>query len=149
MILDSLDLFANYVSLNKYFKEVQQFLSTHSLETLPLGITEICGENVYVNVVDSEPRTRTEAKVESHRRMIDIQIPISSAEEHGHILLNACTDEVNYDEENDLIFYPYTSEQLNYLTVLPGQFVIYFPQDGHAPAISDITLRKAIFKVKI
>jgi beta-galactosidase beta subunit len=35
------------------------------------------------------------------------------------------------------------------VTVKPGQIVIFFPQDGHAPCIIDEPeIKKAIFKVK-
>ena len=37
-----------------------------------------------------------------------------------------------------------------YFTVKPGQMVVFFPQDGHAPCISDKpAIKKAIFKVKV
>jgi len=36
-----------------------------------------------------------------------------------------------------------------YVTLLPGEFAIFFPQDGHAPCISEGTLHKAVFKLAV
>ena len=51
-----------------------------------------------------------------------------------------------YDADNDISFYEGLAT--NYFDVKVGQFTIYFPSDGHAPAITPVTTRKAIFKVK-
>ena len=52
-----------------------------------------------------------------------------------------------YDTQNDISFYPGEAE--NYLRVKPGMFIIFFPEDGHAPAITPVTLKKAIFKLTV
>ena len=36
-----------------------------------------------------------------------------------------------------------------YTKVYPGQFVIYFPSDGHAPGIGQGTIRKAVIKIPV
>ena len=78
--------------------------------------------------------------------MIDIQIPISSTEVMGYTPRNVLP--VNdYDSEKDLTFYDGLADQ--YITVHPGMFAIFFPQDGHAPCISENPeIRKVIFKVE-
>jgi biofilm protein TabA len=35
-----------------------------------------------------------------------------------------------------------------YVTVKPGMFAIFFPQDGHAPGITPDGVKKVIVKVK-
>ena len=53
-----------------------------------------------------------------------------------------------YNAEKDITKYGDTKAQ-TYVTVKPGQFAIFFPQDGHAPCITDdAEIKKAIFKVK-
>ena len=50
--------------------------------------------------------------------------------------------------EKDITKYGDTKAQ-TYVTVEPGQFAIFFPQDGHAPCIIDAPeIKKAIFKIK-
>jgi YhcH/YjgK/YiaL family protein len=54
--------------------------------------------------------------------------------------------EAEYNAEKDITFYPGAAE--SYIDVKPGMFAIFFPQDGHAPAITDTPLKKVIVKVK-
>ena len=37
----------------------------------------------------------------------------------------------------------------DYFNVKNDQFVVFFPQDGHAPAITPVTLKKIVVKVAI
>lgn len=145
MIIDTLDKLSNYAALNALFPDVQKFLKENDIQSLPDGRLDILGDDLYVNIQQAAPRTREEAKLESHRKMIDIQIPISDAEEMGYSPLCKLS-ESPYEADKDISFYPEAPE--SYFSVKPGEFVIFFPQDGHAPAISQKGLKKAIFKVK-
>ncbi len=145
MILDTLPNLQQYAALNPRFQAVLRFLEQHDLSSLPTGRHDIDGDDLYVNIQDATPRTRQEARLESHQQMIDIQIPLSDSEEMGYSPLSALS-EAPYDADKDIAFYDETPE--SYFTVRPGEFVIFFPQDGHAPAISPNGLRKAIFKVR-
>ena len=54
--------------------------------------------------------------------------------------------EAEYNEEKDITKYAGAAD--TYVTCKPGEFAIFFPQDGHAPCISDeAEIKKAIFKV--
>ena len=153
MIIDDLQAFDRYVGLNPLFAVVADFLGKTDLSKLPTGITQIQGDDLFINVQDAPVKTRRQARFETHRRMIDIQIPISGAEEHGwtpadqlpKAAYNADTDMTLHDPEA-----PLTPEDIasTYYTLRPGQFAIYFPTDGHAPAVTAEPLRKAIVKVK-
>jgi YhcH/YjgK/YiaL family protein len=78
--------------------------------------------------------------------MIDIQIPLSGEVTFGFTPL--CNlPELEYNEEKDIIKYDGPAD--TYVTSKPGEMAIFFPQDGHAPCISnEPSIRKAIFKVK-
>lgn len=146
MILDTLDQLQQYAALNPLFPEVLRFMAEHSLDQLAPGRYDILGDDLFVNIQDTDaPRSREDAKLESHIKMIDIQIPLSDSEEMGYSPLSALAD-APYNAEKDITFYPEAPQ--TYFTVLPGQFVIFFPHDGHAPAIAPKSIRKAIFKVK-
>ena len=84
MVLDLIDNLKSYEALNPHFAKVVEFLQNNRLESLPLGRNEICGDLVYANVMDAQPKTKEEAFIEVHRRYIDIQIPISSHELMGY-----------------------------------------------------------------
>lgn len=145
MILSTLDQLQQYAALNPLFPEVLRFLAANPLDTLSPGRHDILGDDLYVNIQETAVRTRQEAKLESHRRMIDIQIPITGGEEMGYTSL-CDLPEVPYNADSDISFYTETPQ--TYFSVKPGQFVVFFPDDGHAPAICPASIRKAIFKVK-
>lgn len=146
MILDTIEHLNLYTSLHPFFCDVITFLQEHPLESLSTGHYPIKGEDLFVNIVDAPIKGRDDARLETHRRMIDIQIPISGSEEHGYTPIEQLP-EAPYIDADDISFYPGLST--NYYDVHPGQMVIYFPTDGHAPAITGTGLRKAIFKVKV
>ena len=78
--------------------------------------------------------------------MIDIQIPFNVPESMGYTP-RTDLDEQPYNAEKDITFYDGLAQQ--YITVHPGMFVIFFPQDAHAPCVSEASeIRKVIFKVK-
>jgi len=52
-----------------------------------------------------------------------------------------------YNEEKDVTKYP-GLQGGSYVTCKPGEFAIFFPQDGHQPCIGQGTIHKAIFKIK-
>ncbi len=153
MIIDDISSFDRYVGLNPLFAAVAEYLERTDLSSLPVGITHIQGDDLYINVQDAPIKSRREARFETHRRMIDIQIPISGDEEHGwapaHLLPKA-----EYDDRTDMTLHdpaaPQTPEDVatTYYMLRKGQFAIYFPTDGHAPAVTPTGLRKAIIKVK-
>ena len=102
---------------------------------------------------EAPAKSRKEARFESHRRMIDIQVPLSDSEEYGWTP-TAALPNGTYDEGCDMTMHdpaaPKTSEDVTqtYFMLHPGQFAIFFPEDGHAPAITPTGLHKAIIKVK-
>lgn len=145
MILDRIENLSRYAALNSRFLLVEEFLKCNHLDTLKPGRHEIVGDEVFVNIVDLQAKSREEACLETHNEMIDVQVVIAGEEEHGYTSRSQLP-EVGYDVQNDISFYPGTAKQ--YFTLSPNDFVIYFPEDGHAPAISKGDVRKAIFKVK-
>ncbi len=145
MIIDSIQNIGLYAHLNPRFSQVADFLATHKLEDMPNGHYELDGQNLFVNIVESQPKKREDAKLETHDEMIDIQILISGSEHHG-FCPRAVLPPAAYDQSNDISFYDAAYDSL--FAVLPGYAVIYFPEDAHAPAICEQPIRKAIFKVK-
>lgn len=146
MILDSLENLKKYVSLNPLFADVLDYINANDLAKHEPGKEFIKGEDLFVNFCMAKGKSKDEAKLETHDRMIDIQIPISCAETMGY---TPRTDlpEGPYNADNDITFYEGAAQQ--YITVAPGSFAIFFPQDGHAPCISDESeIQKIIFKVK-
>jgi len=147
MIIDTIDNLGKYVALNPLFADVVEFLKGHDLLTLETGKYPIKDKDLFLNLQVAKQRTKETALLETHVEMIDIQIPVTAAETFGYIPL-CDLPAFDYNAEKDITKYGETKAQ-TYVTVNPGQFAIFFPQDGHAPCITDAPeIKKAIFKVK-
>ena len=147
MIIDTIENLGKYVTLNPLFADVVEFLKNNDLQTIEEGKHFIKDKDLFVNIQVAKGKTQEAAVLETHIEMIDIQIPITCEETFGYTPLCDLPD-FEYNAEKDITKYGDTKAQ-TYVTVKPGQFVIFFPQDGHAPCIiSQPEIKKAIFKVK-
>ena len=147
MIIDTLENLGFYAGINPLFKDVVEFLKTNDLKTLEEGKHLIKGDDLFLNLTTAKGKKTNEAVLETHRVMIDIQIPLSTTETYGYSPLCELPD-IEYSEAKDYTLYP-DVEPESFVTCKPGEFVIFFPQDGHAPCISEEeSIKKAIFKVK-
>ena len=146
MIIDTLDNLEKYAAINPLFPKVVEFLKANDLSKMADGKYEIEGKDLFVNITTTKSKTPDEAVIETHDKMIDIQIPINMEETYGYSPVKGLP-EVEFDVENDIAKVPGCTSQF-YLKVKPGQFVMFFPQDGHAPCIGEGEIHKAIFKVK-
>ena len=147
MIIDTLKHLKDYASLNPLFPKVVEFIKQHDLNTLEAGKHEIVGKDLFVNIQTAKGKTPDEAVLETHNKMIDIQIPLSAAETYGYTPREALP-EAAYNEEKDITKYPGVKAQ-TLVTCKPGQFAIFWPQDGHQPCIGNGAIHKAIFKVLV
>ncbi|MCR4603980.1 MAG: YhcH/YjgK/YiaL family protein [Prevotella sp.] len=147
MIIDTLDNLASYEALNPYFKDVVDFLKKNDLNKLEAGKYQIKGGDLFVNITMAKGRTPDAAVLETHRKMIDIQIPLDGPETFGYTPLCRLPEE-EYNAEKDITKYGDIMAE-SFVDCQPGMFAIFFPQDGHAPCISMAPeIKKAIFKVK-
>lgn len=145
MVIDTIENLEKYETLNPLFKSVVEFIKNNDLNTLEEGKHFIKDKDLFVNIQTAKGKTKEEAKAETHKRMIDIQIPLTADETFGYTPLADLSAE-EYNEEKDIT--KYAVESQTYFTLKPGQFAIFFPQDGHTPCISNAPqFKKAIFKV--
>jgi YhcH/YjgK/YiaL family protein len=147
MIIDTVDNLEKYAAVNPLFPKVVEFLKNNNLETMEPGQYELAGKDLFVNITMAKGKTPDQAVIETHNKMIDIQIPITAAETFGYTQREMLPEAV-YNEEKDITKIPDLAAD-SYVTCQPGMMAIFFPQDGHAPCISGVEeLKKAIFKVK-
>lgn len=147
MIIDKLENLKKYVSVNPLFAKVVEFLQQNDLDKLEAGKHEIVGKDLFVNIQMAKGKTPDEAVIETHDKMIDIQIPLSAAETFGYTQRDQLP-QAEYNAEKDITKIPNLAAD-SYVTCQPGMMAIFFPQDGHAPCIAGVPeIKKAIFKVK-
>ena len=148
MIIDKLENLKLYASLNPLFPKVLEFLQQHDLSRLEEGKHEIVGKDLFVNIQVAKGKTPEAAVIETHDKMIDIQIPITAPETYGYTQRDQLPKET-YNAEKDSTKIPDLAAD-SYVTCMPGMFAIFFPQDGHAPCIAGVPeIKKAIFKVSV
>jgi YhcH/YjgK/YiaL family protein len=146
MILDRLERVDRYTNLCPNFSRAFKFLKETSLEKLDLGKHEIEGKRVYAVVFQGPATPREEAKLEAHRKYIDVQVVLSGTDEMGWKNKGICTQRQSaYDAESDVEFFSDPPDA--WIPVGPGAFAIFFPEDAHAPAIGSGELHKVILKV--
>ena len=138
-----------YVSLNPHFGKAFKFLARTDLATLAVGRYEIDGDNCWAMVQEAKLTPLKGAKVEAHRKYIDIQAPISGSETMGLMTMDAKGFAAPFDVEKDYVLFDAETKPV---TLQPGEFAIFFPPDGaHAPCHSENgprTIRKLVIKVK-
>ena len=148
MIIDTLDNLAKYEAVNPLFKDVVEFIKKNSLAQMEAGKYEIKGKDLFVNITTAKGKAPDEAVLETHVKMIDIQIPLDGPETYGYTPLCRLPD-TPYNAEKDITKYPDLMSE-SFIDCQPGMFAIFFPQDGHAPCITMAPeVKKAIFKVKV
>jgi len=147
MIIDDLKNLKNYESVNPLFAKVIEFLKNNDLKAMEPGKYEIEGKDLFLNLTVAKGKTPDQAVIETHDKMIDIQIPISDAETFGYTPRENLPAAA-YNAEKDITKIPDLAAE-SYITCQPGMMAIFFPQDGHAPCITGAPeIKKAIFKVK-
>jgi YhcH/YjgK/YiaL family protein len=147
MILARLEQADRYLSLHADFSAAFAFIRGQPLSDLPEGRIEIAGA-IYAMVSRSPARHRSEARLEAHRKYIDLQYVIAGIEEMGWSARSDCQQpHGQYNAEKDVEFFADTPN--SYVTVRPGEFVIFFPDDAHAPLIGTGEVRKVVVKVRL
>ncbi len=146
MVLDTIENLEKYVGMNPLFADVVKFIKENNLLALEEGKHYIKDKDLFVNITTAKGKTKEEAVMETHKNMLDIQIPLDAEETYGYIPLEEMPD-AEYNAEKDVTKYPGLMGT-SYVTCRPGMMAIFFPQDGHAPCIATQPVKKAIFKVK-
>ena len=147
MILDTLDRLESYGYISPLMGKVVEFFRTTDLAELTPGRIILQGDDLFVNVNRQDAQTRDEVPIEAHKDYIDIQVPISSDEEMGFISAAYLPKpSVPYSAEKDVAFYPGLCD--TYLNVKKGMFTVFFPGEGHAPAITKDGILKIVVKIR-
>ena len=148
MIIDKIENLKNYVGVNRHFSKVIEFLEANDLNALENGKHEIDGPDCFVNIMDTKGKTREEAVMETHRRMLDIQIPLDADETYGYTP-TADLPEAEYNEAKDVTKYPGVQGE-SFITCHPGMMAVFLPEDGHQPCIGTAeNIHKAVIKIAV
>lgn len=148
MILDDLSGAARYYHLHPDFREAFEFLSRGDLASLANGKIELQGERLFALINRDPGRGHEGARLEAHRKYIDIQFLVDGSEEIGWRPTAECRQLTEpYAEPRDIMFFgdaPHTWIQLPV-----GKYMIFYPEDAHAPLAARGDNVKAVIKVAV
>ena len=148
MIVDRLSNLAFYAPLLPDIDLILDFLQANSVDDLACGRYELLGTDVYANVEMCERRSVADALLESHETYLDVQIPLSTTEGMGWRSKSCCHQiHTPYDAQRDICFW--NDSPTTFFDVAVGEFVIFFPDDVHAPLLGRGVGKKIVIKVKI
>lgn len=148
MILGTLAHSERYASLHPLFKMVFDYVKTHDLTTVPTGRIELQGDALFINVAEPTLKEATEQVLEVHREYIDIHFPLTHTETIGWRDLETLEEpDAPFNATDDYALY--TAPASTYIDVKPGEFLIVYPEDAHAPIIGKGQIRKLIAKVRL
>src|SRR5829696_1877207 len=134
--------------MHRGFARAFEFLASTDMTTLPAGRHDVDGDNLFVLVQENEGRGEDAARLEVHRRYIDIQYTVDGNEMIGWMPLVRCTEpDGAFDVTRDILFF--ADRPSTFVSVPPGSFAIFFPHDAHAPLAGQGLLKKAVVKIAV
>lgn len=148
MILDTLANAARYSRMHAGFARAFEFLAATDVAALAPGRQELDGNRLYVLIDHKDGRGEDGARLEAHRRYIDIQYTIDGDERIGWMPLAGCkAPDGPFDETKDVVLF--SDRPTTWVAVPPGSFTIFFPHDAHAPLAGHGLLKKAVVKIAV
>ncbi|MGE4552537.1 MAG: YhcH/YjgK/YiaL family protein [Desulfovibrionaceae bacterium] len=146
MILDILPNAWRYEALHPAFTSAFAFLRNPDLMDLRPGRHNVGGPGLWASVNDGPGRDPGDAMLEAHRAHIDIQLVLDGVDRIGWRPLGQCAHPLApHDPTRDVRFW--RDEPICWVTVEPGAFAIFFPEDAHLPMIGPDPRRKVVLKV--
>ena len=147
MIISPLCESDRYAPLHPLFAAAFTFLRETDLNALATGRHDI-GAGAFALVEHRQGCPRAEAKLECHRRYIDIQLVLEGVDEMGWRPVAECAQPVaDYDDSRDIRFF--TDAPGNWLRTPAGTFCVFFPEDAHAPLVGEGLIRKVVVKIPV
>jgi YhcH/YjgK/YiaL family protein len=148
MILSRLENAERLERLNPGFAAAFTFLRRGDLDQLTAGRHEIDGPRLFAIVNRGQGRGKGGAKMEVHRRYIDIQYSVTDPDVIGWKPASDCRKaEQPFNAEKDIQLFLDTPD--SWITTPVGCFGIFFPEDAHAPQCADGPIHKVVVKVAV
>jgi YhcH/YjgK/YiaL family protein len=148
MIIDTLDNFHLYNKLNKNFGLAFKFLKQKNLKNHTPGRYDIKKNDVFAFVSQGKGKGKSGARLEAHRKYIDIQMCVLGEDLIGYKPLLECKKRKKiYDSQKDCVFFNNKIE--SWFKLSRGVFAIFFPADAHAPMAAKNWLKKIVVKVRV
>ncbi|MBN2295678.1 MAG: YhcH/YjgK/YiaL family protein [Pirellulales bacterium] len=149
MIFDTLEQASHYVACHPLLAEALDYVCNLSPATAD-GRYPLRGDDLFAVVASYDTEPAVDRKFEGHREYIDVQVVLAGRERMDVAPAAGLTIGDEYDSSRDLMFFQ-TPATFSSLTVQPGQFAVFFPQDAHRPncAIDQAApVKKVVVKIR-
>lgn len=145
MIFDQMKNFAKYAPLAPaVWGKVEAFIA--GTATLPDGRYEIAGSEVFATIDTHKIAPLNPDRLEYHRDYVDIQLLLEGEEDFIYAPIDglAVTREYRPDAGLCRLDGPGLA-----LKLVPGNFAVLFPEEGHAPGVGPETMsvKKVVIKI--
>lgn len=147
MILDSLQLRGRYAQFPQ-IHEALEALSKALAGDFPAERIVVDGDRLYINPISLTTVFIDAPVFETHRRYLDVHCLVSGEEKILVQRADLLTPSKPYDKEKDYALFEGSAGAS--VTLFPGDFLVCFPEDAHAPGLSvkePQAVRKFVAKV--
>ena len=153
MVIDTLDHASTYRRLGKGIETALRFFQDYQDDGKDLPAKTILdGENIFVNGVNYVSEPKPAGQLEAHKRYIDVMYVVEGEEKFFYkpfAAVESVTMPYSAEKECALAAIDPDAAQVRFSA---GQFLIFFPQDGHLAAQlwdKPCKVRKFIAKVAV
>ncbi|ADL56646.1 YhcH/YjgK/YiaL family protein [Gallionella capsiferriformans] len=148
MIFSALSQADRYAALHPLFLRAFEYIRDTDLYALAPGRYHLAGDDLIAIVEHVTGRTKEMARLEAHKRYIDIQLVLEGDETMGWKPLADCYNPIGeHSIDRDILFF--LDAPAAWIPVPPDHFCIFFPEDAHAPLVGTGPIRKVIFKIAV
>lgn len=148
MILENMSNWRKYEGLHKNFGTAFRYIESLHGKLPAEKRIELDGSSVYVLPMTMPGKGRDAARLEAHRKYIDIQYVMQGKDVMGWKPIAACKEVTQaYSAEKDIEFFGEKPDA--WFDVVPGDFAVFFPEDAHAPLAGSGEIVKIVVKLAV
>jgi len=107
------------------------------------------GNRLFAMADSYNTRPRDAAKLETHRKYIDIQVLLSGSERLEIYPKTGLSVSEPYNPEKDAEFYRPPEQPPVEILLTPGHFAVFFPEDAHMPCLMSGSSPQPVKKIVI
>ena len=151
MILARLADADRYAPLHPLFAPALAWLRDPALAGLASGRYALDGERLFAIIDETPARDPAQARLESHRAYIDIQVNLAHGERMDWAPVAGLPVEDDFQPDGDIRFHAPAPHQAE-LAIQPGWMCIFYPEDAHRPLLhlaGPGPCRKVVVKVAL
>lgn len=151
MIADQIGNITLYKGLTENLDSAINYIVSTDLSRLPPGRYEIDGDRLLAVVLRVKTRSRENCKWESHQNYIEIPIVLEGRERMVYQPAAGLEPDTPWNAAKDIRLYKDNGVG-SIIQMGPGDFSIFFPNDGHMPCLVEgepLEVKKIIVKAKV